>query len=135
MANAPTAPQPTTGHTPGEWRFDGRLYAEHDERDQWSADVISDTGRPWVSETEASEEDVHGILLPARAYGRTQEETEANARLIAAAPALLAALRRAVPWLGKMIADGGHLAAVLPADCVAALDQAEAAITDATTPR
>ena len=38
------------------------------------------------------------------------------------------ALRRAVPWLGRMIADGGHLNAVAPNDAVGALAQAEAAI-------
>jgi hypothetical protein len=56
---------------------------------------------------------------------------EANARLIAAAPELLAALRRAVPWLGKMIADGAHLNSVLPRDCEMALRQAEAIIAKA----
>lgn len=42
--------------------------------------------------------------------------------------ALRAALKRAIPWLGRMIADGGHLNSILPNDCVGALDQAEAAI-------
>lgn len=34
--------------------------------------------------------------------------------LHAAAPELLEALHRAEPWLGKLIADGGHLKAVSP---------------------
>ena len=55
----------------------------------------------------------------------------ANAALIAAAPDLLAALRRATPWLGKLIADGGHNNAVLPRDAEAALAMAEAAIAKA----
>lgn len=49
----------------------------------------------------------------------------ANARLISRAPEMLATLRRAVPWLGTMIADGGHLGCVGPNDCVATLRQAE----------
>lgn len=41
---------------------------------------------------------------------------------------LRAALARAVPWLGKMIADGGHLESVAPNDAIGALAQAEAAL-------
>lgn len=50
---------------------------------------------------------------------------------IASAGVLLAALQRAAPWLGRMIADGGHLACVAPNDCVGALQQAEAAVVQA----
>jgi hypothetical protein len=39
---------------------------------------------------------------------------------------LLAALERAIPWLGKMIADGAHQNSVAPLDCERALAQAEA---------
>jgi hypothetical protein len=53
--------------------------------------------------------------------------------LVSAAPELLAALRRCVPWIGKMIADGAHKNSVLPLDCENALRQAEAAIAKATT--
>ncbi len=49
----------------------------------------------------------------------------ANARLISRAPEMLDALRRVVPWLGRMIANGGHLGSVGPNDCVEALRQAE----------
>lgn len=42
--------------------------------------------------------------------------------------AMESALKRAVPWLGKLIADRGHLAAVCPNDAVGALQQAEAAL-------
>jgi hypothetical protein len=38
------------------------------------------------------------------------------------------ALKRSVPWLGKLIADGGHLESVAFCDAVGALQQAEAAI-------
>ena len=44
---------------------------------------------------------------------------------------LLAALQRALPWLGKLIADGGHLNSVAPNDAVGAMQQAEAAIKKA----
>lgn len=56
---------------------------------------------------------------------------QANAKLIAASTELLAALQRAVPWLGKLIADGGHMNSVAPNDAVGALQQAEAAIAKA----
>ena len=38
---------------------------------------------------------------------------------------MLASMRRMVPWLGKLIADGGHLQAVAPQDAVNALAEAE----------
>lgn len=59
-------------------------------------------------------------------------EQEANARLIAAAPCMLEALQRVIPWMGRLIADGGHLNCVAPNDAVGALAQAEAAIARAT---
>jgi hypothetical protein len=56
---------------------------------------------------------------------------DSHANLIAAAPELLKAIKRAAPWLGKMIADGGHINAVLPNDCVRTLEMVEAAIRKA----
>jgi len=47
---------------------------------------------------------------------------------IEASETLRKALERATPWLGKMIADGGHMNAVAPNDCIGALEQAEAAL-------
>jgi len=44
---------------------------------------------------------------------------------------LLEACKRAIPWLGKMVADGAHRSAVAPLDCENALRQAEAAIAKA----
>lgn len=49
-------------------------------------------------------------------------------QLIAAAPDLAAACKRAIPWLGKLIADGAHLNSVAPNDAIGALEQLEAAI-------
>lgn len=43
----------------------------------------------------------------------------------------LAALMRVVPWLGKMIADGGHMTSVAPNDAIRSLQMAEAAIAKA----
>lgn len=56
------------------------------------------------------------------------ERIESNARLMTAAPDLLAACERALPWLGKLIADGAHLNSVAPNDAVGAMDQMQAAI-------
>lgn len=63
--------------------------------------------------------------------GGDDSQADSNVRLIASAPELLAALQRAVPWLGKLIADGGHMNSVAPNDAVGALQQAEAAIAKA----
>ena len=60
-------------------------------------------------------------------------ESDANARLIAAAPSLLAdleaaqkreqvlreAVKRAVPWMNKFINDDRHIETVSPSDCLA----------------
>ena len=81
-------------HSPGPWRS-GRQ------------DMVSYTmakgedGGPWKNVYwEHPDPPMHlGEPLPmavARAYGRTEEEALANARLIAAAPELLAALKHAM---------------------------------------
>jgi hypothetical protein len=41
---------------------------------------------------------------------------------------LRAALARALPWLGRMIVDGGHLACCAPNDAIGAMEQATAAL-------
>lgn len=51
------------------------------------------------------------------------------ADLIVDAPDLLALVRRMYPWLGKMIADGGHKETVAPLDAENALKQADAMLT------
>jgi hypothetical protein len=55
----------------------------------------------------------------------TQVFFEKDARLIAAAPEMAEALAKAIPWLGKMIADGGHLNTVAPDVCVKVLARCE----------
>lgn len=64
--------------------------------------------------------------------GESHDEEMANAALFSAAPDMDAALRRCIPWLGKLIANGGHLDSVAPNDAIGALQQAEAAIAKAT---
>lgn len=50
-------------------------------------------------------------------------EMDANSRLIAAAPALLEALQKSMPWLGKALADGLHKDTGAPNDLVAVFQQ------------
>lgn len=53
------------------------------------------------------------------------------AKRLCAFPAMLKALRKAAPWLGKLIADGGHLNSVAPNDAIGTLQRVEAAIAQA----
>ena len=62
----------------------------------------------------------------------TADSNAANAKLMASAPDLLNALQRVIPWIGKLIADGGHQNAVAPHSCEGALALAEAAVKRAT---
>ena len=54
-----------------------------------------------------------------------------HAAMIAAAPDLLKASKMATRWIGKMIADNGHLASVSPSNCVLTLRSLENAIAKA----
>lgn len=62
----------------------------------------------------------------------TNTHNVANARLIAAAPDMLEALKNAELWLGKFIADCGHLNAVSPRHCEHSFKQVLKAIAKAT---
>jgi len=106
-------------HTPGPWRIVRSL----DRLNPNDVGIACDGIQTVLAECYA-EFHARGDIRPAEAL--------ANARLIAVAPELLAACQRATPWLGKMIADGGHLAAVLPQDAVRSLEMLEAAIAKAT---
>jgi len=63
---------------------------------------------------------------------RQNGQGDANAQLIAAAPQMLLALKVAEPWLGKLIADGGHMKAAAPNHAVRSLEMVAAAIAQAT---
>ena len=77
------------------------------------------------------------IILPmpetGRAYGMTTTDIETACEIVycplhQAAPELLEALHRAEPWLGRLIADGGHLKAVSPTAAEEALRMVSQAI-------
>lgn len=55
----------------------------------------------------------------------------ANARLISAAPEMLDALERLIPWACKALADGVHRGCAAPNDLDAAINYARAAIAKA----
>jgi hypothetical protein len=97
-------------HTPGPWTCD-----KYDTKHGFPARQLVFGG---------------GSLL-AEVCGNGKGSSGDNANLITTAPELLAALKRAVPWLGRLIADGGHLNSVAPNDAIGALAQAEAAIAKA----
>ena len=98
-------------HTPGPWTYYAARNSVHH-----------------LHNNEPLNELTNGIcqMVPNR-----NPETIANARLIAAAPELLGAGKMATRWLGKMIADNGHLASVSPSDCVKTLRLLEKAIAAA----
>ena len=90
-----------SNHTPGPWTVEGA------SGESGEAEVIESDNRiiAWTADSLGS--DSFGIL---------EDEDRANARLIAAAPDLLAALRKAADYMAEM----GHPANVL--------DEARAAI-------
>ena len=83
-----------------------------------------------------SESGVHIAKVAHMDYGSGDVHTDvSNAQLLALAPEMLEALKRAAPWLGKMIADGAHNNAVLPRDCERTLEMIEAVIAKAEVSR
>lgn len=63
-----------------------------------------------------------GTFIESPGLGYT---AEANKNLIAAAPEMAAALKRAAPWLARLITDGGHLECAAPGDAERTLQQIE----------
>jgi len=97
----------THGHTPGPWTYNGINHAVYAVYDESAYSVANCTKN---------------------AVGTPEDHADANCRLIAAAPELLAALKRAVPWLGLAAAENLQIDCANPGDLLATLDRAAAAI-------
>jgi hypothetical protein len=82
MTTTETVKIPLNYHTPGPWEI----------------------CQKWPEESKKIQPQGCEIGL-AIAYGDTEEEATANARLIAAAPELLAALQKATDWLNELHVD------------------------------
>lgn len=103
-------------HTPGPWKA-RNLHTDKDPR--WQIIHADNVGLP--------------IVELAKHTGETHPpKMAANARLIAAAPDMLAALKRAEPWLGRLIAENTHIDCVMPNDAIRTLEMISAAIARAT---
>jgi len=102
-------------HTPGPWAveepMDHELWIVEDGKEAYEWRVIA--GCPWPDEPRD---------IP-------RKQVEANARLIAAAPDLLAALEKAAPFIGWASTRGQILAGV---DADELCDVIDAAIAKAT---
>jgi hypothetical protein len=99
-------------HTPGPWR-------------EGPTEGIGERGKLIVVDADGLKVcDCESDLLPGLRFARPYPEDTANARLIAAAPELLAACRAALAWYGL---DGDHLTdparALLVTAIAKALDQ------------
>ena len=97
-----------TKHTQGPWHF-----VDYFDNAQKPIDILD------------TDEGLIALVQPC-------DDAVSYARLIASAPDLLAALKQAEKWLGKMIADGGHLNTVAPRHAVNTLEGVTAAIQKAT---
>ncbi len=93
-------------HTPGPWRWDDDVWEDFDFTER----------APWLI--------AGGIATPIL-HGEMRCTSEANARLIAASPDLLEALKRALPFL-EFVSDE-----IEEADLASAERQARAAIRKA----
>ena len=74
-----------TKHTPGPWTIDTRFHVYA---------ILDPTGQEITFQDTAPQEDCGSVT----SRGRTAEETQANARLMAAAPDLLEAAEEAARW-------------------------------------
>lgn len=108
----------TTKHTPGPWTIRGAVRAVGNEEDGYHdlycADVIPPHDERWRGT-------VCGIQSADHISGISKEEAEANTRLIAAAPTVLAELENLIYAVTK-----GH-----PEDLEFQLDQARSVIAKA----
>lgn len=104
-----------TKHTKGQWSLNYSFTAKDLKDSEGSIAIKSDVNdRPWIAEAKGSHVN----------DGMGLEEFEANAKLIAAAPELLEALKGCIHWMSKVnLSDEGDQAIQL----------AEKAIKKATT--
>lgn len=107
----------TEKHTPGPWEAVGLTICANTEATQ---------GRGKIAQA--------ATYIESAAVANEGEEC-ANARLMAAAPDLLAALEKLAKWTGKAIADGAFASCVNPHAAEVDLAQAEAASRAATDRR
>jgi hypothetical protein len=87
----------------------------------------------WGAElVRTHEHEIARLNLPAIPRAEVRENTERELAAIIEretnAAAMLAAIKRATPWIGKLIADGGHLQSVAPNDAIRALQMLEAVL-------
>jgi hypothetical protein len=116
---------PTAKHTPGPWT----LYANSPDAD----------GTEMLPSIMARNPLGDGLFYVAQANRDEDAELIASApdllaqrdALMATNAQLLAALKRAAPWLGKLIADDAHLNSVAPGDAIRTLEMVETAIAKA----
>lgn len=107
-------------HTPGPWKW-----SVESVDPEWA--IVTDQSGGIVANVN-SETGPDGTSFPAmRLMPR-----DANARLIAAAPALLEALSSLMPWIDKAIESGAFKECVLPRGAEKAAEAARAALAQAT---
>ncbi len=98
-----------TTHTPGPWTVDDCLYGQHNDE------------RPIWAERPDAEEDELIAMVP---ESETAERRDANARLIAASPALLEVVRQAAMLTTVVGTDAWGLKTIAAA-LLATLDEAQ----------
>ena len=97
------------------------------------------TPGPWVARISGNNQQVMGANIDSeterteQGYLRgicfcSQHNCEANAQAIAAVPEMIEALRCAIPWLAKILADGTHLKCATPRDAEMAYERANNAL-------
>lgn len=81
---------------------------------------------------------VHDLITAAEHVVKTAPASltvAERAKIFAASLDLYFACERMLPWIGKLIADGGHLNSVAPNDAIGAMQQAEAALAKTKVPK
>lgn len=97
------SPTPKDQHTPGPWK-------RYIKSAKWGSSHL-----PMTSIMS----DVESDFYLARVFGKTEEETDANAKLIAAAPDMLALLRKCRSWFDCLFCND---VGAVPHDTADAID-------------